>query len=659
MITSSLTEALGWTLLHSLWQATLIAGAFYLVRRVIRHRPAPVYSTALGALLLILGWSVYTFVDLYAPPRAAAATVVTRQAPTPLSTTAAPRVHEAAPMRESVDASWHGTAVAWVSHYIRFVTVGWLVGMVLLSARLAGGLWYLERLRHHRACPLPAWEATTAALAARLRLRRPVLVVASGLAKVPMVIGHLKPLILLPVALISSFPPEQIEAIIAHELAHVRRHDYWINLLQSLIEIVFFYHPAVRWLSSVVREEREKCCDDLAVSLLDGNTVVYAKALSEAESLPRSSAPLVLAFAPRRGNLLARIERLVHPGNSSASMVAKGVSILPVLLLVTYLAGGDTLARRAVKSGRPLATILATPQRLLTAAPSDSTQSAEQAVVMGSERPVTEAPTPDNLLQADTIPEKKNEQDHFSFQFGDSSSFSFGMNFSFDADDSVGQQGFHHWQFSGSDTFPDFTWNDSRWRDSMEELGETMETFSEELATYLEDSVDTKKVRQQLRAMRQELGRIEEEVESSWQSGDYQEKLNAVRDKLRHEESQLQQKLKKSQRKLSEKQRRDEENEWRNEENKQKLEEIQRDLEEARTQVHTRIHNNFDATVNRLEKELLADGLIKSGKEYRFELKSKGLYINRKKQDQEVLEKYRDLLEVSENTSFSITRTAR
>lgn len=745
MMTSSLTEALGWTLLHSLWQATLVAGAFYLVRQVILHRPAQVYTAALGALLVVVGWSLHTFVDLYQTQSA----VVTRPAPTLNPAITPPAVTAFAPMaKQPIDSSWLATAVAWMHQYVNFVALGWLLGMVILSARLAGGLWYLARLRHHHTCPLPAWEATVTTLATRLRLRRPVTAVVSGMAKVPMVIGHLKPIILLPVALLSSLPPEQIEAIIAHELAHVRRHDYWINMLQSLIEINFFYHPAVRWLSSVVREEREKCCDDLAVSLLNGNTVAYARALSEAESLQHAPTPLALAFAPRRGSLLARIERLVHPRTSSTSLAAKAVALVPMLLLATYLAGGDTLARKAVNSEPPFGT--SSPQGLSIPAQSDSTQSTEKAAVVSSQPTVAEAPTADARFPSDTIPRGNRDEDRpgrVSFHFGDSSDFSFGMDFSFDDDDRTGQQGFRHWRFSSSDTFPNFVWNDSLWRESVEELGETMEAFSEELATYLEDSVDTEALQQRMNSVQRELSRVQAELGTSMQQTFSEEKMEALQKKLQREQERLgrdfqeksrrlqerhqrfqeeqqrlneekSQRLKEIQRGLEERQQwfneennqrleesqedldemppqsSDEENEWRNEANNQKLEEVQRALEampekfknenqeesrqrleevqqaleemqqhqaDARTQeqVPARMGNNFDDTVDRLEKELLADGLIKSGKEYRFELKPKGLYINRKKQAEEVLQKYRDLLQVSENTSFSIARTAQ
>src|SRR5262249_55483729 len=143
-------------------------------------------------------------------------------------------------------------------------------------------------------------------LAARLRVRMPVKLVESALVEVPTVIGWLKPMILLPAAALAGLDPRQLEALLAHELAHVRRHDYLVNLLQTAIETLLFYPPAVWWLSRRIREERELCCDDLAITVC-GDGMVYARALATMEEL--RSAP-ALTLAADGGSLLARIRRI-------------------------------------------------------------------------------------------------------------------------------------------------------------------------------------------------------------------------------------------------------------------------------------------------------------------------------------------------------------
>ena len=120
----------------------------------------------------------------------------------------------------------------------------------------------------------------TARLSRRLHITRAITLFESTLVDVPTVIGFVKPVILLPASVLGGLTPQQLEAILAHELAHIRRHDYIVNLLQSLLETLLFYHPAVWWLSRRIRIEREHCCDDLAVSLC-GDPLVYARALAD------------------------------------------------------------------------------------------------------------------------------------------------------------------------------------------------------------------------------------------------------------------------------------------------------------------------------------------------------------------------------------------
>ena len=584
------------------------------------------------------------------------------------------------PVVTSIERSWSEKVAAWLDPYTRLVVMGWLLGVALLSARLAGGLWYLARLKRLYTYPLPTWEATLTTLANRLGLRQPVRVLASGISKVPMVIGHLKPVILLPAALVTHLPADQIEAIIAHELAHVHRKDYWINLLQSVAEVVFFYHPAVWWLSSVIREEREKCCDDLAVALC-GNTLTYAKALSEAEALQQVAVPFALAFAQRRSGLLARIERLVRPQRASSALAAKLLSMIFMLLTIMYLIVGDTLAGKSEKGEEWLENNFypaSSQQR-----PSTQTTEPKEDFPDDGWRRSDKAQSLRVPIHPDTIPDKeeartKQESDsgnHFSFSFSDDGNFRlhidsvFNMNvggsddpffyLNFNGGDESYRKNFRHGQLHPNDTLPTFSWNDSLWLESIGELSEQMGAFSEELATYLKDSIDTEELQQRLGSVQQELSRLQAELGSSLQRSFNEERMEALRDKLQREQEQLQREMERIQRNLQRDQERAQE---RQREIHRRMEERQQEAErrrqEVRAQAHAQVHHNFDDTVQRLEKELLADGLIRKGKEYRFELKPKGLYINRKKQKEELREKYQDFLEVSESTNFSITRTA-
>ncbi len=147
-----------------------------------------------------------------------------------------------------------------------------------------------------------------ARLAKRLHIARPIRLLESSMVDVPTVIGWLRPVVLMPASALAGMAPQQLEAILAHELAHIRRHDYLVNLLQTLVETLLFYHPAVWWLSRRIRVERENCCDDLAVSLC-GDPYAYARALADLEELRADSSRLVLAATG--GSLLHRVRRLI------------------------------------------------------------------------------------------------------------------------------------------------------------------------------------------------------------------------------------------------------------------------------------------------------------------------------------------------------------
>jgi hypothetical protein len=187
----------------------------------------------------------------------------------------------------------------------------------------------LGRLRRVGVSPAsPDVLAALRRVSERLGLRRTVQVLQSTLARVPVVIGYLRPVILLPVSLVTSIPAAQLDAILAHELAHVRRHDFVFNLLQTLVETIFFYHPAVWWLSRRIRVEREHCCDDLVVEVL-GNRVEYGRALLAIEE-QRGQKP-ILALGAADGSLLSRVRRIVGvgPDRDAVSLVGRG----PVALL--------------------------------------------------------------------------------------------------------------------------------------------------------------------------------------------------------------------------------------------------------------------------------------------------------------------------------------
>jgi hypothetical protein len=224
-------------------------------------------------------------------------------------------------LRERLDAALPALILAWAA------------GVGLLSVRVLGGWTVAQRLkRSGRPVTLEAWQRATRRLCQRMRIWRPVRLWESALVEVPTVIGWLRPVVLLPVSTLAGLSPAQLEALLAHELAHVRRFDYLVNLVQTFGETLLFYHPAVWWVSHRMRAEREHCCDDAAV-VACGDAVGYARALAALEGL-RSIAP-TFAVAAAGGSLWPRIARLVGgppPHLSRSSRWLAGLFALATLI---------------------------------------------------------------------------------------------------------------------------------------------------------------------------------------------------------------------------------------------------------------------------------------------------------------------------------------
>ena len=240
-----LIHALGWTLIHALWQGAVVAmvlGIFLVFMK--RFSAKARYAAGVGALLLVLALSGVTFWRAYAEGRrtvylTARAAVQNDGAFSTEGTAALSAAGLPAPPVSPLTRF----EVYFTDHLPAIVTV-WLMGLLIDMLRLLGGLAWVQRLRHYRSEPAPQpWDRRLQALSHRLRLNGTVTLLQSGLAKAPLVIGHFKPVILVPVSFFTRLPESQIEAILIHELAHVLRRDYLVNLLQSLVETLFFFHP--------------------------------------------------------------------------------------------------------------------------------------------------------------------------------------------------------------------------------------------------------------------------------------------------------------------------------------------------------------------------------------------------------------------------------
>lgn len=311
-----LIDATGWTLIHFLWQGALVALIFALADASSRRASAPFrYGLASVAMLTMLVCGASTFFWILSFPEEGGRTVLLR-----LSDTSSTLIHSSG--LTPSEPSREGNYLPWLVYF-------WIAGVAAMSLRLSTQWIMLQRCRRQGIRILDGvWQERIQRIAGRLELRRAVRLYESAVADVPAVIGWIRPIILLPASALTQLSPAQIEALLAHELAHVRRHDYAINLLQSFVETIFFYHPGVWWVSRRMREERENCCDDLAV-MACGDPIIYARALAGMEQL-RSSLP-GLAMAANGGGLLHRIQRLVAPQKMPRRMAPLSVAALTAL----------------------------------------------------------------------------------------------------------------------------------------------------------------------------------------------------------------------------------------------------------------------------------------------------------------------------------------
>jgi beta-lactamase regulating signal transducer with metallopeptidase domain len=307
---AAFAPSLGWALLDFVWQGMLVVWIAALLLALLRAaRPQTRYLVACLALLSCLLLPLAGVVQrMRAPEPTASFAVVQLRAVEQGGATAAPAT--ALPYAAGV----HDVVQGWesrLSERLPLLVSLWSVGASLLALRMLLGLAWVRRRRvEAHANGHPHWQQVVDRLARRMGIARPVRLGLDGALDSPVTAGWWRPVVLLPASLLSGMPPHYIEALLAHELAHVRRHDYLVNLFQGAIEILLFYHPAVWWLSNRIRIEREQVADDLAASTL-GEPRRLALALSELDRFQLSTPQL--AHAAHGGDLMSRIKRLVRP----------------------------------------------------------------------------------------------------------------------------------------------------------------------------------------------------------------------------------------------------------------------------------------------------------------------------------------------------------
>ncbi|MCB2196078.1 MAG: M48 family metalloprotease [Bacteroidetes bacterium] len=317
-----LINALGWSIFHILWQGVILILFLGLLLRLLRNKSSNVrYNIAVIGLVAIVGLSAMNFVQNY---NKSANSNIELPYYQDISKNVLFDFSDTENDFYSVSAYDDiKSIVLKVDKYFPFMVNLWILGVILFTLKFIFSFLYTIRLKNTKTRPVSIqWIKRFENLQDRLRIQKSIAYLESYIIKIPVVLGHLKPVVLVPAEMLTGMPGNQIEAIIAHELAHIRRNDYIINVLQTIVETIFFFHPAVWYISAQIRKERENCCDDLALTVCN-ESIVYAKALVSIQELTLNRHYSAVAFSGNKKHLLNRIKRMIMKPKEKSNITDK------------------------------------------------------------------------------------------------------------------------------------------------------------------------------------------------------------------------------------------------------------------------------------------------------------------------------------------------
>lgn len=342
-----IVSALGWTILHSLWQGLVIGILLFLLLYYYRYHSSNLkYNLSVFSLVLICGLFFLTFIMNY---RTAGSIDYYLSKGVQVTGNFNNDVHLSQDITDVQRTATTGSVssiVEAIPGTFPFIIIFWLLGVFIITVRMTGGFFITQRLRNSCLYAIPEEiKERFHKLAGLMKIHKIVTICESTLIHVPVVIGYFKPIILLPFSAVSHIPCDQIEAIIAHELAHIRRNDYLVNVFQSITEALFFYNPVIWIINQRIRKERENCCDDLAI-LYSGGRFTYAKALANIHDVPAKYGFPLLAAASNKYHLLSRVLRILKQGKMKTNFKDKliaGFVLLSAIIIILLNTGGSLI----------------------------------------------------------------------------------------------------------------------------------------------------------------------------------------------------------------------------------------------------------------------------------------------------------------------------
>lgn len=316
-------DVLGWTVFHAIWQGAIIGLVFYILLTTQSFKSAKSrFNAAWTTLFIQLLTSIFTFCYIW----------------NTFANRLEPAINQESGIQNHFYLSGNETVAIQTSlfekllnlpnQYIDWVSWIWLIGVSFMTLRMMGGFSYLIWLNKVSTDPLPPEMNLFLELKRKEAGVKKIIGKLSTQIQSPIVFGHFKPILLFPFALLSKLTPEQIEAVILHELAHIKRNDYILNIFQIFIEVVFYFHPVTWWLTSIIKREREHICDDEAAGKELNQKLSYAKALLIIQENNTISGIGSLAFAKKPSEMYLRIKRILEPSKNINFMEKTTLGIL-------------------------------------------------------------------------------------------------------------------------------------------------------------------------------------------------------------------------------------------------------------------------------------------------------------------------------------------
>jgi beta-lactamase regulating signal transducer with metallopeptidase domain len=407
-LANDFTRAFSWTLIHSLWQglaAAIIAGLIIFCTK--RSTAGLRYNLLSGVFLLFIAAAFFTFFTKYYSYNDAGVTAqASGQVKEVATVTSATSTQATQPFYKS----FTDTFGFYFEQNAPLVVLVWFMVFIVQCLKLFSGFYYIQGLRRRGlSAPPEEWKEKLETLCSKLGIRQTVQFMQSQMVQMPVVLGYLKPIILVPIGMLNNLPAEQVETILLHELGHIRRRDYLINLLQSFAETVFFFNPAIKWISGIIREEREACCDDIVVDFTSNKTT-YLQALVNFNDQTNTNNSYAMALGGRQTSLLNRVKRMLTYENNKLNIMEKVILVSGLVLFTAF----SMVNTKEIKVMSAPAILAAKVEQPFT-----DKQAAKDAVTLSTEKEIAPAETPTDLqtavaVSADTVPKTSGSYNHIS-----------------------------------------------------------------------------------------------------------------------------------------------------------------------------------------------------------------------------------------------------